>query len=346
MFVENYRPMPDFNNILAVLQNKRPSRPTLFEFFMNSPLYRRMAGPLPAECPEELKPMLTAVLAFRNLGYDYATVWMQGFGFAINKNHGKASCSMNEGSVIYDRESFNAYSWPDPDNAVFHQLADIAPFMPKGMKIIVRGNGGIFENVTALVGYENLCIMIMEDEELAADIFNQVGSRFLRYYENALKHDTVGAIICNDDWGFRSQTMLSPDQLRRFVFPWCKKIVATAHAAGRPAILHSCGQLESVWDDIIDDMKFNAKHSYEDTILPVEDAYEKYGKRIAVLGGLDLDFVCRSTPEEVYKRAKAMIERTVARGGYALGTGNSIPDYVPIENYLAMIRAVQETHRE
>jgi uroporphyrinogen decarboxylase len=41
-----------------------------------------------------------------------------------------------------------------------------------------------------------------------------------------------------------------------------------------------------------------------------------------------------------------MIERTAARGGYALGTGNSIPDYVPIENYLAMIRAVQETHRE
>lgn len=27
--------------------------------------------------------------------------------------------------------------------------------------------------------------------------------------------------------------------------------------------------------------------------------------------------------------------------GYALGSGNSIPDYVPTENYLAMIRAAQ-----
>jgi uroporphyrinogen decarboxylase len=344
MSVENYRPNPDFNNILAVLRNERPARPTLFEFFMNMPLYQRMAGPLPADCPKELQPLLTTVLAFQNLGYDYATVCMEGFGFEATDNHGKASCSMNEGSAIYDRESFNAYAWPDPDMAVFHQLADIAPFMPAGMKIIVRGSGGIFENVTTLVGYENLCIMIMEDEELAADIFNQVGSRFLRYYENVLKYDTVGTIIYNDDWGFRSQTLLSPDQFRRFVFPWCKKIVAAAHASGRPAILHSCGQLDAIWDDIIDDMKFNAKHSYEDTILSVEESYEKYGKRIAILGGLDLDFVCRSTPEEVYQRAKAIIAQTAKRGGYALGTGNSIPGYVPEENYFAMIRAVQETH--
>ena len=112
----------------------------------------------------------------------------------------------------------------------------------------------------------------------------------------------------------------------------------------RPAILHSCGQLERVWDDIIDDMQFDAKHSYEDTILPVEEFYEKYGDRIATLGGLDLDFVCRATPDEVYERSAAMVERTQERGGYALGTGNSIPEYTPVENVLAMIRAVQEKH--
>jgi hypothetical protein len=28
-----------------------------------------------------------------------------------------------------------------------------------------------------------------------------------------------------------------------------------------------------------------------------------------------------------------------AEGGYALGSGNSIPEYVPFENYMAMIAA-------
>jgi hypothetical protein len=30
---------------------------------------------------------------------------------------------------------------------------------------------------------------------------------------------------------------------------------------------------------------------------------------------------------------------TAATGGFALGSGNSIPDFIPDENYLAMLRA-------
>ena len=92
-------------------------------------------------------------------------------------------------------------------------------------------------------------------------------------------------------------------------------------------------------DDIIDDMRYDGKHSYEDTICPVEEMYERYHDRIAILGGIDLDFVCRSTPEAVHARAKAMLERSASRGGYALGSGNSIPAYVPDANYFAMTSA-------
>jgi len=111
------------------------------------------------------------------------------------------------------------------------------------------------------------------------------------------------------------------------------------HAAGKPIILHSCGKLTEVYDDIIDSIGYDGKHSYEDAIEPVEDAYERLHNRIAVLGGIDVDFVCRRGPEEVYQRSRAMLDRTAGRGGYALGTGNSVPEYVPDENYFAMITA-------
>src|SRR5699024_1246021 len=139
-------------------------------------------------------------------------------------------------------------------------------------KLIVWSNGGVLENVISLVGYENLCFMLYEDRELAADIFREVGERLFEYYVECLRYDGVGAVICNDDWGFNSQTMLSPNDLREFVFPYHKKIVAYAHKCGRPAILHSCGNLDEVYDDIIDDMKFDGKHSYQDVIEPVEEA--------------------------------------------------------------------------
>ena len=92
-------------------------------------------------------------------------------------------------------------------------------------------------------------------------------------------------------------------------------------------------------DTIIDDIGIDAKHSYEDTILPVEHAYERWGKRIAILGGLDLDFVCRKNPLEVFSRAQNLLEKASGQGGYALGTGNSVPDFVPHQNYYAMILA-------
>lgn len=66
-------------------------------------------------------------------------------------------------------------------------------------------------------------------------------------------------------------------------------------------------------------------HSYEDNILPVEEAYARYHDRIAILGGIDIDFLCRREPEEVYQRAHAMLERTADRGGYALARATAFP---------------------
>jgi len=71
--------------------------------------------------------------------------------------------------------------------------------------------------------------------------------------------ETVGALIANDDWGFKTQTMLSPADLRRYVFPWHERIVETIHAAGKPAILHSCGFAGEIMDDIIDGMKYDCE---------------------------------------------------------------------------------------
>jgi uroporphyrinogen decarboxylase len=152
----------------------------------------------------------------------------------------------------------------------------------------------------------------------------------------------VGAILCNDDWGFNSQTMLPPHILKECVFPVYKRIVENAHRKGKYAILHSCGYYKDIMDDIINYMKFDGRHSYEDKITPVEEAYDELHHKIAVLGGIDVNFLARSTPDEIYIRCKNMVNRSKSSGGYALGSGNSVPDYISNENYLAMIKAAIE----
>ncbi|HEY5584799.1 MAG TPA: uroporphyrinogen decarboxylase family protein [Ruminiclostridium sp.] len=339
-FINNKR-TPNFENLLSVLRREKPSRPTLFEFFLNEELYNRLTCHIKYDAHDELTPLKRTIDAFRITGYDYVTMHGTELNFKTNRHQEKqqASVSMNGGAIISDRKTFESYEWPDPDNCDYSRLEKLASYLPNGMKIIVYGPGGVLENVTSLVGYENLCYMIIDDPELVQDIFDAVGSIFIRYYEICSKYESVGALISNDDWGFNTQTMLSVEDMRKYVIPWHKKIAETIHLSKKPAILHSCGKLDSVIDDIIDGIKYDAKHSYEDKIRSVENAYEKYGERIATLGGLDVDFVCRSTPEEVYLRAAAMLEKASVKGGYALGSGNSIPYYVPQENYFAMIAA-------
>jgi uroporphyrinogen decarboxylase len=182
---------------------------------------------------------------------------------------------------------------------------------------------------------------LYEDEQLVQDIFDAVGSRLLRFYEIISGLEPVGALIVNDDWGFKTQTMLDPGSMHRYLFPWHKKIVETIHLNNKPAILHSCGNLETIMDFLIDDLKYDAKHSWEDTICPVEKGWQRWGERIAILGGIDMDFLVRSTPVAIHQRASNLLKLTGSKG-YALGSGNSIPAFVPNENYLAMISASRD----
>lgn len=330
---------PRFDNLLKVLRHEVPDRPTLFEFFLNQRLYRRLAGAAWSDAATPLANWRNLVAAFRAAGYDYATVDGSRFRFPGGEHDRAQTISLNQGAVITDRRSFDAYAWPDPDAFDYSTLEAVRPDLPRGMKLVVCGPGGVLENVIGLVGFENLCLLIADDPALVTDIFAEVGGRLVKHYRQAARHDSVGACISNDDWGFKTQTMLSVADMRRYVFPWHQRIVETIHAAGKPAILHSCGQASEIMEDIVGTMRYDGKHSYEDVIQPVEDAYDRWGGRIAILGGIDLDFVIRAPADEVYRRSRAMLERAASRGSYALGTGNSVPEYVDDAKYFAMVRA-------
>jgi uroporphyrinogen decarboxylase len=334
---------PDINNLYKVLRKEEPERPVLFEIFMNMPLYERLAG---REMPqkgdsgfEQLKIMTEAYLA---AGYDYVSAWAADFGFPIKERDSKKTLSLNKGFVITDEESFKAYKWPDPYALDYSRLEKIRPFLPEDVKLMCMSPGGVLENVIRLTGYDNLCLMLYDNPDLVKMIFDEVGKRFLGYFEMALEYDTVGLILSSDDWGFKTQTFLSPDDMRKYLFPWHKQYVDLAHRKGIPAVLHSCGCFRDVMEDTYSYIGFDGKHSYEDAILPVEEFYEKWQGKIAIMGGIDVDFLVNHEEGEITERARAMLRRSESRGGYALGTGNSVPEYIPQEHYLAMIKAALE----
>lgn len=131
--------------------------------------------------------------------------------------------------------------------------------------------------------------------------------------------------------------MISPADTREFVLAGHKRLAEMAHAAGRPYLLHSCGNLGDILEDLIEDVRIDGKHSFEDTIEDVRDAKRSYGDRIALIGGIDVDFLCRADETAIRRRVRDTLDVCLPGGGYCLGSGNSVANYVPLDNYLAMV---------
>lgn len=343
-------PNPNFRRLEAVLRRQgEPDRVPFYELFSNIQAdVLRALGKLDETSDAALTPQEREERAWRQhitymlaLGYDYVNGDAYGFGFPQGERargmtpQGERAYIRGADCRIANRKDFEEYPWPDMGSVDYSPLERIGTLLPDGMKVIC-GSSGVLENVMWLLGYEGISYLLHDDERFVGDMFDAVGSRVVEYLGTAASFDTVGAVTLGDDLGFKTQTLLSPGVFRAHLFPWHKRIVEAVHQHGKPAILHACGNLSEVMDDVIA-CGWEARHSFEDTIEPVWEAKERYGGRIALLGGFDVDRISRSTPAQVREHTRFLIDKCAPGGGWALGTGNSVANYVPVANFLAML---------
>ena len=338
------KPSPDFTNLRNVLTGEaRPQHLPFFDLFadqaMKEKILGRQAAPYYSNDPEDARHRVDDEIEFRHkLGYDYIDICpFVYFGTGFQTSETSDRIWLTESSTkIANREDFEKHLWPDPELVDYSEMEYAASCLPESMRIIPRISG-VLENVVWLTGLEGLSYLLADDPPLVAELFERIGSTMLGVAKRLVQMDRVGALLMGDDLGFRTGTLVSPEHLRQYVFPWQKKIAAAAHSRGLPFILHSCGNIEKVMDDLIEDVAIDARHSFEDAILPVEMAVEKYADRIAILGGVDMDILTRGSEHEVRTRVREIIDKCAPTGRFAIGTGNSIASYLKPENYFAML---------
>jgi uroporphyrinogen decarboxylase len=255
-------------------------------------------------------------------------------------NKGERSWANEHTGVIANWDDFNRYKWDDPDKIAEGENAELEWFcdhVPSGMGI-VSGDGTVLEPVMWLMGISNFYLSLHKQPDLVDAMFEKVGELSIARFKLATKTNrNVLALWGSDDWGYRDKTMISPEQMRRWVFPVHKEQARIAHERGSLYILHSCGNLKAIMDDIIEEIKVDAKHSFEDTFLPMAEAKRLYGHRIGLIGGVDMDFLSMRSESEVRAYVEQILKDCKPGGGYCLGSGNSIANYLPIENYLTML---------
>ena len=254
------------------------------------------------------------------------------------KRQGGRSFQDERVGPVMSWEDFEKYAWPDMTSPEL--TANMEWFdrnLPDDMCMIGGLTAHFAEGLAWLMGYETLCYALFDQQDLVRAISERLGEVYRQATSQMLQFERVKLIWGSDDMGFRTGLLISPDDMRRWVLPGHKEQAAMCHEAGRPYILHSCGYLGDIIDDLIDDVKIDAKHSFEDTIEDVREVKGTYGRKIALLGGTDVDFLCRSDEQAIRSRVRKTLAVCQDGGGFCLGTGNSVANYVPLDNYLAMV---------
>jgi len=346
---------PDQDAFMRCLaRDGTPSRVHNIELFLDGEVsqavWERFGLSVPRSADTFDSAMRRYVAIQRFLGYDFVRCGVEDMPWPMNRETtadtaalaragGRSYIDEHRGPITSWAE-FEAYPWPDPARAGTRALEWCEHNLPDDMCVVAGGGfGHIAEHLIWLMGYETICYALYDDRDLVRAISDRIVAVFAEVMRLVLQFPRVRATWGSDDLGHRSGTLLSPSDTREFILGGHKLMAQMSHAAGRPYMLHSCGNLAAIMDDLVDDVRIDAKHSFEDTIENVMDAKDTYGARIALLGGIDVDFLCTASPDAIRRRVNATLDKCMPGGGYCLGTGNSVANYIPLESYLVMLDA-------
>ena len=343
---------PDFSRVrTAILSEGEPDHVPLLEFTVWEGHKRRVLG-------RPINSIIDEIDFARRVGHDHvpfnvglqmtpqveAEMESQVIAQAADENlpsdSGKVKRNWAPGvaAIISTDRDFEAFPWPDPDQFDYSPIALAERHLPGNMKVIVQ-IGKVFNAVLWLMGFETFSYALYDNPWLVERMFERVGKIQTRILERCLDYPSVGAYLHADDVAYNTATIVSPAVLRKYAFPWFRRMVELTHSRGVLAILHSDGKLDTIYDDIID-MGFDGLHPIDPVAMDIVKTKEIAAGRIGVIGNIDLVHTLpNGTPREVDQAVRERIRDLAPGGGYCLSSANSIPDYVPFENYAAMQNA-------
>lgn len=372
-YVPFKKPTPDINHFLKGIKGEiTPEKPLMCEYLIDDALMKRilvdflgkkwieksdkteyMGGQMQfsKDDIEIMNLWLDNQIAFwYHMGYDYVRVEISTPLPAVslitndtaegNEGHNRAWQGLDEGP-IQTWEDFEKYPWPIVTDESFYIHEYICKHLPEGMGFMSCHAGGVYEHVSRLMGYTGMCIAIYDNPDLVKAVADKLGKIIKKYNQGLLQIDKLVAIFQGEDFGFNTQTLIAPNDIRKYFLPWHKIYAKQAHDAGRLYFLHSCGKIDELMDELIDDVKIDGKHSFQDNVMPVSEYKKRWGDKVALLGGVDVHKLSTMEPQELRKYVRNIIDECSPGGRFAIGAGNSVTSYVPLENYLTLIDEVK-----
>lgn len=244
-----------------------------------------------------------------------------------------------EGCVL-PRPTLAGYTFPDPlDPRFFASIPDRLNRFGDRFRVFQIGFS-LYERAWTLRGMANLMMDFYDHPAFVRELLDTIADYNIAQLREALRYD-IDAVYFGDDWGQQRGLQMGPRLWREFLLPVLRRMYAEVRAAGKFVMIHSCGDVDELFDDLID-AGLNCFNPFQPEVMDVCELLPRYRGRLAFHGGVSTQRTLPfGTPDEVRKEARRLIE--LGRdGGYILAPAHDVEGDVPLENMLALIEVVQE----
>lgn len=202
--------------------------------------------------------------------------------------------------------------------------------------LVVAQLAGVLSYGWSMMGFEDFLVSLMVDMDEAREVIDLIVQRNCSYAED-LAELGIEAVFLSDDIAGNDGILISPEKYREIIKPSMKKIIDAC--GDMYVIYHSDGNIDPVLPDLIE-IGIDGFQSIEYGQMDLRQTREKY-RNLALFGNVDMSIIHLGTPEEIDNLVREAVEAGSSGGGYAVCSDNSIPAFIPVENFMAYVDAVR-----
>lgn len=237
------------------------------------------------------------------------------------------------------KPSLTNYRWPNPeqmvdwDNIYQNVQKQSDKFQLMGLAM------GLFERSWFMRGMDKILIDMIEEPVFVEDLLDGITEVHISFMNYLVDSVPIDAVYGGDDMCDQRGVIMGPDRWRYYFKPRLKRIIEHAHNLGLPYILHSCGNILPLIDDLLE-IKLDGLESLQPEAMDIFQLKKITHKRMILIGGMGVQSTMFfSTPENVIKEAKKSILNLNEGGGYVFAPAKQL-DAEPVENIAALIELV------
>ena len=244
-----------------------------------------------------------------------------------------------EGCVL-DSPTLSGYSFPDPhDDMFFAEMPTRIAERPDRYRVFMIGFS-LYERAWTLRGMQNLMMDFYDHPDFVRELLNAIADYNIAQVEKALTYD-IDAVYFGDDWGSQRGLQMGPQTWHEYIAPVLKRMYGAVREAGKSVFIHSCGDVDELFDDLID-LGVNCFNPFQPEVMDVFALLEQYRGRLSFHGGLSTQRTLPyGTPDDVRAATRKLLDAGAA-GSYIFSPAHSVPGDVPTENMVAFIETVLE----